>query len=298
MAADWAFSQLERADVACPTSVDELAALVGEGRVPYAGGTDLLIRGLQGSGALPPLVWTPSVATLRSVRHANGVLEIGAAASAGAVAGSAEVRRIAPAIAEAAGLIGSVQIRTTATVAGNVCNASPAADSVPALAVHGAAVLLRQGNSRRRLPLSDFAIGPGRNALRAGEFMEAIEVPGLDERESSCYRRFTVRESMDLAFVGVGALVRLAPDGRTVERLSLALGAVGPTVEAAPAAAALLEGKEPTPELLRECGEVAALGCHPIDDLRASAGYRRRLVVALVRETVAIALERIHKGES
>ena len=299
---DWSFSQLERTDVVCPETADELATLVAEGRLPFAGGTDLLIKSLHGDGTVPPLVWAPAVASLRSIERRDGALAVGGAASAGAVARSADMRRLAPAVAEAAALIGSVQIRTRATVAANVCNASPAADSVPALAVHGTVAVLRRQTARRRLPLTDFLVGPGRNALLAGEFLETLEVPALGEREASCYRRFTVRESMDLAFVGVGALVRLTPDARMVERLVLALGAVGPTVETAPEAAEVLEGREPAEELLRECGEVAAAGCHPIDDLRASAAYRRRLVVALVRDTVATALDRararLHEGGS
>lgn len=131
--------------------------------------------------------------------------------------------------------------------------------------------VLRRGGESRRLPLTEFLTGPGRNALAPGEFVETLELTTLAEREGSCYRRFTVRESMDLAFVGFSALVRLAPEGRTVEHAVLALGAVGPTVESGHEAALLLEGREPTAHLLRECGEAAAAGCHPIDDLRASA---------------------------
>lgn len=290
--ADWAFSQLERADVLCPGTVQELAAAVAAGRVPYAGGTDLLIRALHGDGTLPPLAWTPAVAELRTIGVEGGRLKIGAGASAGAAAASTQVRAAAPAVAEAADLIGSVQIRSRATLAGNVCNASPAADSVPALVVHDAVAVLRDGLRSDPLPLTEFLKGPGRTALRRGQFVEALEVTPLAQGEGSCYRRFTVRESMDLAFVGVGALVRVAADGRTVERARLALGAVGPTVEMAPAAEALLLGREPTEGLLLECGEVAAAGCHPIDDLRASAAYRRRLVVALVREVLAEAVAR------
>ena len=292
---DWAFFQLERADVLCPGTVEELAAAVQAGRVPYAGGTDLLIRALQGDGRLPALAWTPAVRALRDVRSSRPALQIGGAASAHRVAAAPEVRRGAPAVAEAAELIGSVQIRTRATLAGNVCNASPAADSLPALVVHAAEAVLRRGVTTRSLPLTDLQLGPGHNALLPGEFLEWLEVRRLGEREGSCYRRFTVRASMDLAFVGVAALVRLAPDGRTLERARLALGAVGPTVETASEAAALLEGREPTPQLLRECGEAAAAGCHPIDDLRASAAYRRRVVVALVREAVGEAVSRAHR---
>jgi CO/xanthine dehydrogenase FAD-binding subunit len=290
--ADWAFSQLARADVVCPTSVDDLASAVASGRTPFAGGTDLLVRALHGDGRLPPLAWTGAAPTLQEIRLSDGGLHIGGAASAGAVAASPETKAGAPAVAEAAGFIGSVQIRTRATLAGNVCNASPAADGVPALVVHGTRAVLRRGAVSRRLKLTELLTGPGRTALAEGEILQALELTALGACEGSCYRRFTVRESMDLAFVGVAALVRLTPDGEAVERAALALGAVGPTVETAPDAEAVLQGREPVANLLRECGEAAAAGCHPIDDLRASAGYRRRLVAALVRETVEMAVQR------
>lgn len=289
---DWAFSQLARANVTCPTTLGELAVAVAGGRTPFAGATDLLLRSLHSGGDVPPLVWTQSVPELNEVRAAGERLRIGAGASAGAIAASPEIRSGAPALAEAALLLGSVQIRTRATVVGNVCNASPAADTVPALAVHGAVVLLRCREEQRTLPLTEFLTGPGTTALRRSEFVVGLELEGLMELEASCYRRFTVRESMDLAFVGVGVRLRLAADARTVERAAIALGAVGPTVERAAEAAAALEGRAPTAEVVRECGELAAAGCHPIGDQRASASYRRRLVAALVRATVGEAWRR------
>lgn len=289
---DWAFSQLARADVTCPATIGELAAEVAGGRRPFAGATDLLLRSQRSGGTIPPLVWTQSVSELEEVRPAGERLHIGAGASARAIAASPEIRSGAPALAEAALLLGSVQIRTRATVVGNVCNASPAADTVPALAVHGAVVLLRCREEQRTLPLSEFLTGPGTTALRQSEFVVGLELEGLKELEASCYRRFTVRESMDLAFVGVGVKLRVSADARTIERAAIALGAVGPTVERAPEAAAALEGRAPTAEVVRECGELAAAGCHPIGDLRASAAYRRRLVAALVRATVGEAWRR------
>ncbi len=289
---DWAFSRLAQADVTCPATIGELAAEVAAGRRPFAGATDLLLRSQRSGGVIPSLVWTQSVAGLAKLDAAGGRLHIGAGASAGAIAGSPEVRSGAPALAEAASLLGSVQIRTRATVVGNVCNASPAADSAPALAVHDAVVLLRGQDEQRTVPLTDFLTGPGTTALRQSEFVVGLELDCLRDLEASCYRRFTVRESMDLAFVGVGVKLRVAADGRTIERAAIALGAVGPTLEHAPEAAAALEGRAPTADVVRECGELAAAGCHPISDLRASAAYRRRLVAALVRASVGEAWRR------
>ena len=237
---DWAFSQLARADVACPSTVSDLAAAVAAGRTPFAGATDLLIRSLHSGGKVPPLVWTQSVPELNEVGLAGDRLRIGAGAAAGAVAASPEIRSRAPALADAVLLLGSVQIRSRATVVGNVCNASPAADTVPALAVHGTVVRLRRGEEQRVLPLAEFLTGPGATAMRPSEFVVGIELEGLGKREASSYRRFTVRESMDLAFVGVGVRLEVAADARTIERARIALGAVGPTfVEAMEAGAAL-----------------------------------------------------------
>ncbi len=293
---DWSLSRLERADVLLPSGVEELAAAVEAGRVPFAGGTDLLIAGLQGDGGLPPLAFTPAVAELRRVLRKGTRLWLGAAASAAAVAESSLLRSGAPAVADAAGLIGSPQIRTLAAVAANVCNASPAADTAPALLVHGTTVHLHRGAEGRALPLDEFLLGPGSTALQPGELVTALELEPLGEREGSCYRRFTVRSSMDLAFAGAAVRLRLAPDGETVERAEIALAAVGPTALTAPEAAAHLAGRPPEARVLEECGELAAAGCRPISDLRASAGYRRRLVAALVREAVAEALARARSG--
>ena len=291
----WAFSRLAAADVVCPTSLDELDRAVREGRRPYAGGTDLLLRCMQTGGTVPSLAWTPAVAELRTFSVQNGIISVGAAASMKSVSSSQAIVNAAPALSEAAELVGSEQIRSRATVAGNLCNASPAADTVPALVVHGATVVVRGNGASRQVAITDFLVGPGVTALAHGEFVAEVRLRAASHRESSCYRRFTVRNSMDLAFVGCGVRLRLAEDGETVESAVIALGAVGPTVELAREAAQVLTGSAPTPAVLRECGEYAASGCHPIDDVRATASYRRRLTAALVIDTVQSAHRRAQK---
>jgi carbon-monoxide dehydrogenase medium subunit len=288
----WAFAQLARADVTCPRTVEGLEDAVAAGRVPFAGATDLLIRSMHQGGDLPPLAWTLAVPELSAVEAEDGLLRLGAAVTMRQAAASSAIRVSLPALAESAAVVGSVQIRTRATVVGNLCNASPAADTVPALAVHEATVQIRGAGTRRTVPVTEFVTAPGRIQLTPNEFVSGLQLRPVGEREASSYRRFTVRASMDLAFVGVAVRLRLGADGETIEDAAIALAAVGPTVLMANEAARLLIGRKPDPVLLRDCGEAAALGCRPITDLRASAAYRRRLVAVLVGDAVVEAHRR------
>ena len=291
--AGWTIPVLPRVDISCPGSFPELLALAATGRRPVAGGTDLLVAAAHEGREPSRLVWTGSVPELAIVERLEGDLRIGSAASLGRIAGHDAVRTGAPAIAEAAGVVGSVQIRNVATLVGNLCNASPAADTVPPLAVHDALVEIgHDGAAVRTVAAEAFAKGPGRTVLSEGEVVTAITVRPLRPGEASAYQRFTVRKSMDLAFVGVAARVRLEEDGRTIRSAKIALGAVAPTVVIARAAAATLAGTIPDEDVLRSASLAAAAACEPITDLRASAEYRRRLVEVLTGDVVLRAWRR------
>jgi CO/xanthine dehydrogenase FAD-binding subunit len=290
----WAYTALPPADVACPRSVAELAELVASGRRPFAGGTDLLIRSAQ-ARAVPPLVWTAGVPELRQIESRDSI-RLGGAVTMTQASTSRDIRLRAPALADAAVLVGSIQIRNRATVAGNLCNASPAADTVPALAVHATVVRVQGGDAgSREVPVDRFCTGPGTTVLAPGEYVVGLDLDSLTAGEGSAYRRFTVRKSMDLAFVGVAVRLRVADDGE-VQAARIALGAVGPTVQVPSEAAQLLVGGVPDLDRLRACGEAAAAACRPIDDLRASAEYRRRLVTALVIDAASAAYARARGG--
>ena len=297
-ASAWRLPVLGRADVVCPSTLPELLASVAEGRRPYAGGTDLLIEATNAGGDLPPLAWTPAVAALARIESDDWRARIGAAATFTALLREQAVGTRAPCLVDAAGVVGSAQIRNRATVAGNLCNASPAADTVPALAVHLAIVEIESSKGSRSVAVDGFCTGPGKTVLRAGELVTAVEIALDEPGGSGCYRRFTVRNSMDLAFAGVAVRLRLDADGEHVAEARLALGAVGPTVLVAPSAAQLLVGARPDPSTLGAVAEAAARGCHPISDLRASEGFRRQLVRALVHDAVSEAYRRAREASA
>jgi carbon-monoxide dehydrogenase medium subunit len=286
---------LGRADVACPRTLAELLDCVAGGRRPYAGGSDLLLQAAGAGGDLPPLAWTPAVAGLATISIAGNRCRIGAATTITALLAEGGLGAAA-CLLDAASVLGSVQIRNRATLAGNLCNASPAADTVPALAVQEAKVEMCGQAGTRTVAVTAFATGPGRTVLQPGEVVTSIEV-GLDGPGwGGCYRRFTVRKSMDLAFAGVAARLRLEPDGVHIAEARLALGAVAPTVMLAESAGRLLGGSRPDPSVLAAAAEAAAEACSPISDLRASAGFRRQAVRALVHDTVTEAYRRAREG--
>ncbi len=296
--AGWSLPVLHPVDVSCATSLEELLRSASAGTRPFAGGTDVLVAAAHEGSELPPLVWTGSVPGLAVVEQRGAVLQVGAAATLGRVVASDAMRTGAPALAEAAAMVGSVQIRNVATVVGNLCNASPAADTVPPLVVHDATVEIRHATAgARSMPVESLPRGPGQTALAPGEVVTAISIGSLGPREGSAYRRFTVRKSMDLAFVGVAALIALDEDGRRIRAAKIALGAVAPTVVVAAEAAAALAGATPDEEVLRTAGRAAAAACRPITDLRASAEYRLRLVEVMTGDVVLEAWRRA-RGEA
>jgi carbon-monoxide dehydrogenase medium subunit len=279
------FAPLDRADVACPREVAGLLAARAEGRVPLAGGTDLLVAAVHAGRLRAPVVWTGGVEELCGVELDGGLLRVGAGATLTRLLASPAARAAAPAVLDGARVVGSVQIRNAATMAGNLCNASPAADTVPGLAVHDGEIELASAERGvRRLALADFLRGPGLTALEADEVVTAMLVRPLAEGEASVYRRFTVRRSMDLAFVGVAVRLALEPGTDRVASARIALGAVGPTVLIADEAGAALVGRPLDDGAILEAADLAARAARPITDVRSSADYRLHLVRSLVRE--------------
>ena len=260
----------------------------GERAAVMAGGTDLLLHlRLRPERAPAVVVGLRGIAGLDATRYDPDLgLTIGALASLADVAGHPDVRRIYPALADAAAATATVQIRNMGTVAGNLCNASPAADTATPLLAYGAeAHLVRAGGVRRVLPLEDFFLGPGKTALERGELLEAIRVPRPCGRAGSAYARLSGRSRVDIAAVCASALVCLGTDGR-VERARIAIGAVAPVPMRVTAAEQVLEGPLPSAELVAEAASLAARASRPISDVRASAPYRRQMVEVLTRRAI------------
>jgi carbon-monoxide dehydrogenase medium subunit len=279
---------LDRVDLLCPATLPALLSARADGRRPLAGGTDLLVGAVSRGRVTEPLVWTGGVHELLEVGTGRSP-RIGAAAPITKIIHS-ELAGTAPAIIDGARILGSVQIRNVATIGGNLCNASPAADTAPGLVVHDALVAVHSAaRGIRTLTVPEFLLGPGRTALEADEVVTHVQVDALADGEGSHYRRFTIRRSMDLAFVGVAVRLRVDRDSGTIGRASIALGAVGPTVQVVDAAAEPLLDQPPSADAVAAAADIAGRVCSPISDLRASADYRRHLVRVLVREAIQVA---------
>ena len=223
-------------------------------------------------------------------QYEEGVgLTIGAAATVRAVETSAVVRAKYPVLAYAASTLASIQIRNLATVAGNICRASPSADMPPALLVLDAAVVLAGPAGERVVPLAEFFTGPGRTVRQPNELLTEIRVPPPQPHSGAAYIKHSPRRAMDLAVVGVAAAVTLQ-DG-LCRNVRIALGAVAATPRRAREAEAVLEGCEPTAARLEEAARVAATECSPISDVRGSADYRREMVRVNTARALQQALE-------
>jgi xanthine dehydrogenase FAD-binding subunit len=216
----------------------------------------------------------------------DGSVSIGAAASATAVARHAAVAADYPAVAESALLIGSVQVQNRASLGGNICNAAPSADGVPALICHGAQALIVGPKGTREMAVEAIFAGPGRTIIEPGELMVAIRMPPVAPGAAGAYRRFTPRREMDIAVAGAGAWIRLGQDG-TIAEARLALASVAPTPIRAPTAEQKLVGERPSGVLFEEAGRLAARDARPISDMRGSAGYRATLVAVLMARALA-----------
>jgi len=196
-----------------------------------------------------------------------------------------------PGVVEAANLIGSVQVRNRATMAGNLCNASPAADSVPALIAAGASVLIAGPGGERELAVADLPQAPGRTALAPGEFVVEIRLPARPAGGGDAYLRSTPRTEMDIAVVGCGVALVLDASG-TCTSARVALGAVAPTAVLVEAAGAALVGTSLDGAALDAMAEAVRAACRPIDDKRGTVEYRTAMAGVLARRTVEIARQR------
>ncbi len=250
---------------------------------PLAGGTDLVLRMKAGLEQPQVVVNLKRIPDLRGIAPtADGGVRIGALTTLRDVQRSALLQERYPAVVQAASLLASVQIRSFATVGGNLCNASPAADMPPPLLVYDAQVRLVSLTGERTLPLADFFTGPGQTVLRPGELLREIVLP--PPRGPATYLKLTPRAYMDIAVVGVAACLAVR-DG-VCEHVRIALGAVAPTPLRAVQAEAVLQGQPVTPTRIAQAAETAAGECSPIDDVRGSAWYRRRMVQVLTRRAL------------
>lgn len=283
-----------------PSSFEEACRLLsrsgGQSRV-IAGGTDLLVQIRQGKlhpEAVISLRDIPEISRI-SLKSGHGVA-IGAMTPLDVVESSKEILENFRPVAEAAGQIGSAQVRSRATIGGNLCNAAPSADMAPSLIAYGATVIISNGSKDRNIPLEDFFTGPGLSALKNGELMREIHIPLPPQPSFGMYLK-TSRSSMDLAMVGVGMLAVFESDGETCQDLRLVLGAVAPTPIRARDAENMATGHKLEDELIDKVGQMASDEARPISDVRSTASYRKSLIKVMVRRTLVAARPWAQKGD-
>lgn len=255
-----------------------------------AGGTDLLVQARAGSrpSAFVDLKRIPELVGL--TLDEDG-LRLGAATSAAEICEAPEVRALWPGFVEAVGLLGSTQIQGRATVGGNLCNASPAADTTCPLIVNRARASIVGRDGERTVDVEDFTIGPGRTVLAPGEIVVALLLPRPAARTADAYLRLIPRSEMDIAVVGAAVSVTLDEEGACVAA-RVAVAAVAPTALLVPEAAAELVGRHLDDDALVRAGAAASAAARPIDDKRGTAAYRRRVVGVLTRRAAGIAAAR------
>ena len=279
---------------AAPTTVDDavklLAGASGLAKV-LSGGTDLLVQ--LRSGRLRPelIVDTKRIPGMIGIKEENGGFVVGAATPGQMVEAHAGMNKAWPGVVEALDLIGSQQIQGRCTLAGNLCNASPAADSVPAMFAAGAIAVVVGSKGRREVPVEQIPTGPGRTSLAKDEFILAIKFPPRAPRSGDAYLRFIPRTEMDIAVVGCGINVTLDAGG-TCTAARVAIGAVAPTVLLVPDAANALIGHKLDADTLAKLDAAARAACKPINDKRGTIEYRTKVAGVLARRVAAIAFDR------
>lgn len=281
---------------AAPTSLAEAQALLADARRKVrllAGGTDLLVQLREGLREADLVVDVKKIPELTELHFdpATG-LTLGAAVPCCEVYEHPQLPAAYPALAEAAQIIGGWQIQSRASVGGNLCNASPAADTIPPLIVHRAICRIAGPQGEGQVPVSEFCTGPGKNVLAPGELLVSLHLPPPRPHASSAYERFIPRNEMDIAVAGAAAWVALDPKGQTVVEACIALAAVAPTPRLAEAASQWLVGQPATEATWRKAGELARQAASPITDMRGTAEFRRHLVGVLVERTLATAARR------
>ena len=288
-------------EYALPQSVDEaLSYLKSESdSCVFAGATDLIPQ-LRGGRAEPRLIVDlKNIPSLVDLSFSNGTWKIGAATPVVRIKNNVKLTKEFPGLSEASGLIGSDQIQTRASLGGNLCTASPGADTVPSLMVNDALVVIASNTGGpRTIPVADVITGPGSISLGSGEFLIEFLLEQPPPRTSDAYERFIPRTEMDIAVVDAAARISLDESGHCQEA-KIAIGAAAPTVIRVPAAEKILQGKKINDELLTEVMEEVSKACNPINDKRGTIEYRRQVAGVLAKRVILLAEKRAldKKGE-
>ena len=276
-----------------PQSVDEALSILNSkpDSAVFAGATDLIpqIRGGRPEPGL--LVDLKNIPSLVDIGFSNKTWKIGAATPVARIKNNSKLTKDFPGLSEASGLIGSDQIQNSASLGGNLCTASPGADTVPSLMVNEALVLIASKTGSRTIPVAEVIKGPGKISLSSGEFLIEFLLEQPPSRTSDAYERFIPRTEMDIAVVDAAARISLDEKGHCKEA-KIAIGAAAPTVIRVPEAEGILHGKKINDQLLAEVMEAASTACNPINDKRGTVEYRRQVAGVLAKRVILLAEKR------
>jgi xanthine dehydrogenase FAD-binding subunit len=277
-------------------TVDEAVSLLaarGERAKVLTGGTDLIVQLREGLREADLVVDVKKIPELMELAYdADSGLRLGAAVACYRIYENTEVAAAYPALADSARIIGGWQIQSRASVGGNLCNSSPAADSIPTLIAYDVTCHLAGPQGRRTVPVAKFCTAPGKNVLARGEIVTSLEFPPPAPHSGAAYLRFIPRNEMDIAVVGAASWVRLDASGKTIEQARVALAAVAPTPLACIEIGDWLAGKPAEDKTFAEAAKMAAAVARPISDKRGTVEYRKHLAGVLTKRTLAIAVDR------
>jgi len=282
-----------------PKSLEEAISLLaqydGKAKI-MAGGTDLLVE--MRSRELQPevLIDLKRIPNLDSIDDDNEGLRIGALVRIRDIETSQIIQEKFSILSQAAGTLGSVQVRNKATVGGNLCHAAPSADMAPALIGLGAVARFVGQDGDKTLPLEEFCLGPGETVLRADQILTELRVPNMAAFSEGVYLKFGPRRAMDLAVVGVAAVLTMDSTITNCLDIRIVLGAVAPTPIRARKAEAVLRGNKLSDSLTNEAAKIASEEAKPITDIRASDWYRRQIVEVLVKRSINQAVDKLKAG--
>ncbi|MCY4408823.1 MAG: xanthine dehydrogenase family protein subunit M [Caldilineaceae bacterium] len=286
---------MQALDYVAPNNVDEAISALADGgdrARPLSGGTDLIAQLQEGRLGLDTIVDLKRIPELMAISVSSDSLTIGASVSCHTINSNQSVRDAYPALIDSTHLIGGTQIQGRASLGGNLCNSSPAADSIPNLIAHSVTCHIAGPNGRRSVAVEDFCTAPGRNVLGNGEFLVALEFPTPPANFGAAYLRFIPRNEMDIAVVGAGASVVLSDDKNTIQSARVSLGAVAPTPLFVQEAGDALAGQPVSEETLATAAELAKDAARPISDMRGTIPQRKHLSAILTQRALRIAIDR------
>ena len=291
---------MEAFDFVSAKSIDEAVSILNEhgdrARI-IAGGTDILVMMRAGRRLADVVVDVKEIPELNQMTmNAEGGLTLGAAVPCYLIYQDQAIASAYPGLIDSATLIGGIQIQGRATIGGNLCNASPSGDSIPAVIALGGVCHIAGPNGTRQLAAEEFCTAPGQNALQQGEMLVAVEFPAPAANSGANYQRFIPRNEMDIAVAGVGSSVVLDASGQNFVSGRVSLASVAPTPVFSQAAGDSLAGKPVNDESIRAASELAMADAKPINDMRGTIRQRIHLIGVLTRRTLNNAVERARGG--